>query len=82
MAKHGLKERLESLSDAELKALILSISGAAGLSPESTHVLTDDIPSLRKKLCSLGDGEIAALLSAFGTKNAESAISKLKFQRQ
>ncbi len=78
MAKNGLKERLGALSDSELSTLILSISAAAGLPPSSVSALTDDIPSLRKKLSSLGDGEIAALLSAIGTTDAEKAIQNLK----
>ncbi len=78
MAKNGLKERLGALSDSELSTLILSISAAAGIAPSSVRALTDDIPSLRKKLSSLGDSEIAALLSAIGTTNAEKAIQNLK----
>lgn len=78
MARSGLKERLQSLSDSELKTLILSISAAAGIPETSVRTLTDDIPSLRKKLSSLGDAEIAALLSAIGTSSAEDTIKKLK----
>ena len=78
MAKKGLKEQLSSLSDEQLRALILSISAAAGVPQSSVHSLTDDIPSLRKKLYSLGDGEITALLSAIGTSGAEEAIKNLK----
>lgn len=78
MAKTGLSERLRGLSDGELRTLILSISAAAGISADSVRTLTDDIPSLRRKLSSLGDGEIAALLSAFGTSEAEDAIKRLR----
>ncbi len=78
MAKNGLKERIGSLNDSELSTLILSISAAAGLAPASVRALTDDIPALRKKLSSLGDVEIAALLSAIGTTDAEKAIQNLK----
>lgn len=78
MAKKGLKDRLGSLSDSELSTLVLSLSAAAGIPPEAVRSLTDDIPSLRKKLSSLGDAEIAALLSAIGTTDAEKAIQNLK----
>lgn len=77
MAKTGLSERLRALSDGELKTLILSISAAAGLPEGSVSTLTNDIPSLRRKLSSLGDAEIASVLSAMGTAEAESAIKKL-----
>lgn len=78
MAKNGLKDRLATLSDSELSTLILSISAAAGVPESSVRALTDDISSLRKKLSSLGDAEIAALLSAIGTTDAERAIKNLK----
>ena len=78
MAKNGLKERLSSLSDSELRTLILSISAAAGISSASVGALTDDIPSLRKTLFSLGDAEIASILSSIGTADAEKAIRNLK----
>ena len=78
MAKNGLKERLERLSDSELKALILSISAAAGVPATSVRTLTDDIPSLRKKLSSLGEGEIAHLLSSLGKNDTEKIMQALK----
>ena len=78
MAKTGLKDRLQTLSDSELYTLITSITAAAGIPKESVCALTDDIPSLRKKLSALGDGEIAALLSAIGTSSADEAIKRFK----
>ena len=78
MAKTGLKQQLSSLNDEQLRALILSISAAAGVPQSSVRTLTDDIPGLRKKLSSLGDGEITALLSAIGTSSAEEVIKNLK----
>ena len=78
MAKNGLKERLERLSDSELKTLILSISAAAGVSAASVRALTDDIPSLRKKLSSLGENDIARLLSSLGKNDTEKVMQALK----
>ena len=78
MAKAGLKEQLSSLSDEQLRTLILSISAAAGVPQASVRTLTDDIPALRKRLSSLGDGEISALLSAIGTSGADEVIQSLK----
>lgn len=77
MAKNGLKERLEGLSDSELKALLLSISAAAGVPASTVRALTDDIPSLRKKLSSLGDAEIARLLSMLGKNDVQKVLQNL-----
>lgn len=77
MAKNGLKERLEGLSDSELKALLLSISAAAGVPASTVRALTDDIPSLRKKLSSLGDAEIARLLSMLGKNDVQKVLQSL-----
>ncbi len=81
MTKNGLKQRLQSLSDNELRTLILSITAAAGLSSDSVRTLTADIPALRRKLSALGDGEITALLSAIGTPEAENAIKNLNSKK-
>ena len=78
MAKNGLKERLGKLSDSELKTLILSISAAGGIPASSVNALTDDIPSLRKKLTSLSDKDVAMLLSSIGTPNAETVLKSLQ----
>ncbi len=69
MPKNTLKDRISSLSDNELKTVILTVARAAGLSAEKSAELVSDIPKLRRVLVQADDAQLSAFLSAIGRQS-------------
>ncbi len=66
--KKNLRE-LTSLSDAELRDKINSAAAACGVDKSKTEAYLHDMTAVKKKLNSLTDTQIKALLSALGDEN-------------
>ena len=68
--KKSLRE-ITSLSDDELREKINSIAESAGIDRSRTSPYLKDISGIKKKLNSLSDAQIKALLSALGEENVK-----------
>ena len=66
--KKSLRE-LTSLSDEELKEKIAAAAESAGIDRTRTSAYLTDIAGIKKKLNSLSDAQIKALLNALGEEN-------------
>lgn len=66
--KKSLRE-LTSLSDEELKEKIAAAAESAGIDRTRTSAYLTDIAGIKKKLNSLSDTQIKALLNALGEDN-------------
>ena len=64
-------QKLASLSDDELREKINSIAESAGIDSSRTSPFLKDISGIKKKLNSLSDAQIKALLSALGEENVK-----------
>lgn len=61
--------KLTSLSDDELREKINSVAQSAGIDRSKTSAYLKDMTAIKKKLNSLSDGQIKALLNALGEEN-------------
>lgn len=69
MPKNTLRDRITSLSDGEIRTVILTVARAAGLGAEKSAELVSDIPKLRRVLAQADDAQISAFLSAIGRQS-------------
>lgn len=60
---------LTSLSDEELREKIFSAAASAGVDKSKASAYLNDMTAIKKKLNSLSDVQIKALLSALGEEN-------------
>lgn len=62
-------QKLASLSDDELREKINSIAESAGIDRSKTSAYLSDMAGIKKKLGSLSDAQIKALINALGEEN-------------
>ncbi len=70
----ALKEKLNSVGDAELKNIIMAVCVASGIDKEKTDSLISDIPKLRESIMKTEDGQLEKLIYSLGKRDVEGMI--------
>ncbi len=64
-------KKVMSLSDEEMRSLVMQITKAAGGSEMKARMLASDIPRLKKKISSMSPDEAEALLDKAGNGKSD-----------
>ncbi len=80
MKNLSLKEKLNSVGDAELKSIIIAVCAASGMGKERTEGLVSDIPKLRAALMKTEDGQLEKLMHSLGRQDVENVMKSFRFE--